>query len=311
MRTILITGIGGDIAQSIDTIINGKFPNIQLIGTDTNLENAGPVFVDKVFQVPSAHSKSYIEKIRTLIKVNAVDIIIPTSEQELSVFSPIIEEFQERCITAGIDIIAIGIDKLKTIRFIESLKLPVPWTILAKGLAPPEFPCIFKSKNGSGSKNIFVIENKEEAIFFSNKFPNSIFQELLEPKDQEVTCAVYRTKNGEVFVLQLLRKLTGGMTGWAKVINNDKVKEMCVKIANGIDLYGSFNIQLRITESGPRVFEINPRFSSSVLMRHRLGFCDLIWSINEIIGVPINFLEVTEGQRMVRIQDVKKLNNQI
>jgi carbamoyl-phosphate synthase large subunit len=35
------------------------------------------------------------------------------------------------------------------------------------------------------------------------------------------------------------------------------------------------------------IFEINPRFSSTVMFRHLLGFKDLIWSINEIAGKAI------------------------
>ena len=275
-----------------------------------HLEHAGSFFVDNVFQVPAASSDSYLEQIRMLIKTYMVDVVIPTSEQELLVFAPIIEELKERCITVGENIISIGTDKLKTINYIESLKLPVPWTLPALNSLPPKFPCIIKPQKGSGSKNIFVVENEVEAAFFANKFPGSIFQELLEPEDQEVTCVIYRTKNGQIAVLQLLRKLTGGLTGWAKVINDSAVDSMCKHIAKGMNLYGSLNIQLRITEAGPKIFEMNPRFSSTILMRHRLGFCDLLWALDEVTGMTIDFSHVAINQIMVRTHDVKKIEKQ-
>jgi carbamoyl-phosphate synthase large subunit len=50
------------------------------------------------------------------------------------------------------------------------------------------------------------------------------------------------------------------------------------------------------------VFEINPRFSSTVLMRHRLGFSDVLWAIDEAEGKLINFPEIPEDQMMVRVQ---------
>ena len=152
-----------------------------------------------------------------------------------------------------------------------------------------------------------MVENKDEAIFLMKKFTNSIFQELLEPEDKEVTCAVYRKKDGQVAVLQLLRKLTGGLTGWGKVIDDHETEEMCKSIATGLDLRGSMNIQLRITDSGPRVFEINPRFSSTVLMRHRFGFSDLLWAIDEAEGKRIEFPNIKIGQCMVRVQDAKNI----
>ena len=208
MKTILITGIGGDIAQSIAAIIKERQLEIKIIGVDMNLAHAGYLSIDEFFQVPAASSGIYLESIRVLINTCAVDIVIPTSEQELSVFTPLINELgEDRCITAGNNIIDIGTDKLKTMDFIASLNIPVPWSILAKYELPATFPCIFKAQIGSGSKNIFKVDNQEEAVFLAKKFPYSIFQELLEPEDQEVTCAVYRTRDGRVSVLQLLRKL--------------------------------------------------------------------------------------------------------
>jgi len=312
MKTVLITGIGGDIAQSIATILAESRPEFRLIGVDMNDRHAGYLFVDELFQVPAASSDAYLNRIRALLSTCAVDIVIPTSEQELSVFTPLINELgEDQCITAGNNIIEIGTDKLKTMDFIASLNILVPWSVLAKYELPATFPCIFKAQTGSGSKNIFKVDNNEEAVFLAKKFPHSIFQELLEPEDQEVTCAVYRARDGRVSVLQLLRKLTGGLTSWAKVIDNKEVFRMCKAIAKGINLRGSINIQLRITDSGPRVFEINPRFSSTVLMRHRLGFCDVIWMLDEAAGEVINFPDIAINQVMVRTYDVKRIDKSI
>ena len=100
----------------------------------------------------------------------------------------------------------------------------------------------------------------------------------------------------------MLRRLTGGFTGWAKVIRDDETSRMCERIAEGLDLRGSMNVQLRLTDKGPRVFEINPRFSSTVLMRHRLGYSDVLWAVDEAEGKSVSFPTVPENQIMVRVQ---------
>jgi carbamoyl-phosphate synthase large subunit len=308
MKTILITGIGGDIAQSIATILVESRPEIRLIGTDISTRHAGYLLVDEVFIMPMATSEMYLDSIRALIKEQFVDIVIPTNEQELSVFGPLIDELgKDRCITAGVKVLNIGLDKIKTNKFIASLGIPVPWTVSAEENKPFKFPCIFKARSGSGSKNIFNVDSQDEGDFLARKYPHSIFQELLEPVNQEVTCAVYRAKDGRVSVLQLLRKLTEGTTSWAKVIDNKEVLEMCRKIAKGIVLQGSMNIQLILTDSGPRIFEINPRFSSTVLMRHKLGFCDFLWSLDEAKGLSVDFPSIEVNQCMVRTQGIKKI----
>ena len=53
---------------------------------------------------------------------------------------------------------------------------------------------------------------------------------------------------------------------------------------------------------------MNPRFSSTALMRHRLGFCDVTWMIDEAEGRVVNFPDITINQIMVRTHDVKKID---
>ena len=159
MKTVLITGIGGDIAQSIATIFTESRPEYKLIGVDMSSRHAGQLFVDKVFKISSALSVKYADEIKRLIRRYSIDIVIPTTEQELSVFHTLTDEFgTDKCISAGAKVINIGVDKLKTIDFIASLDLPVPWTIKAENSLPRNFPCIFIS-------NQFYI--KEQII---NKF---------------------------------------------------------------------------------------------------------------------------------------------
>jgi carbamoyl-phosphate synthase large subunit len=141
-----------------------------------------------------------------------------------------------------------------------------------------------------------------EADYFAQRDPEAIYQEYLEPDDREVTCAVYRARDGRIAVLQLLRRLVGGFTGWARVIRDDTVEAMCRRAAEALDLRGSMNVQLRLTADGPRIFEINPRFSSTVLMRHRIGFSDVVWTLDELAGRAIEFPAPPEGTIVVRTQ---------
>ena len=62
------------------------------------------------------------------------------------------------------------------------------------------------------------------------------------------------------------------------------------------------NVQLRLTDRGPRVFEINPRFSSTVLMRHRMGFTDVLWAIEEAEGKTVSYPTIPDNKIMVRVQ---------
>ena len=81
-----------------------------------------------------------------------------------------------------------------------------------------------------------------------------------------------------------------------------------MKLGNvNLNLNGSINIQLRLTKNGPRVFEINPRFSSTALMRHRIGFSDVLWAIDEAEDKVIDFPDIVTDECMVRVHDIKKI----
>jgi len=304
MKRILVTAIGGDIGQSIAQCLK-DYNDILIVGTDIHHRHAGRLYVDKFVTVPTAADNNYLDVIGEIIKTNKIDVLIPVNENEISTL--INSETNFNMIHCGKNLINIGFDKLATINSIASLGVDVPWTIDADNNIPEYFPCIMKPRFNSGSKSIFFIQNIEEAQVFAKKFPSFVFQELLDPYQKEITVCVYRTKEGYIGSVQMERLLVGGLTGWAKIIKNEEIAKLVKLIADKWNLRGSLNIQLRLTEKGPMIFEVNPRFSSTVYMRHLLGFKDVIWSIEEFFGEEIYIKEVKTGSVLARGQDVKIL----
>lgn len=302
-KVILITGIGGDISQGVATILRENRPDLRLIGVDVHAQHGGHLFVDQFALVPSASAPDYVDAIKAIVSKHSVDVVIPMSEPELGATRPFSELAPSvKWITAGDRVVGAGLDKLETMRALTGLGVPVPWTRPVSEGRPVAYPCILKNRSGSGSRAVFTVSNDEDVDYLVKRYPDAIFQELLEPADREVTCAVYRRRDGEVASLLMLRRLTGGFTGWAKIIKDEETSRMCEVIAQGLDLRGSMNIQLRLTDKGPRVFEINPRFSSTVLMRHRLGYTDVLWALDEAEGKSVVFPEIPQDRIMVRVQ---------
>ena len=302
MTNYLITGIGGDIAQGISRIIRSYDQNSFIIGTDVSTKHAGLLFVDHFTVVVSASDEdSYLESLQSIVAEFGINYLIPTSETEIETINKHVDLFKDiHIIYSGAKVVETCLDKYITNKFLTSIGLPVPWATTAQEFIPADYPCIFKGRQGAGSKVLFTVESAGEALFLAKRYPDGMFQELLLPHDSETTCGVFRSKTGEIAVLQLQRVLKGGMTSWGKTVYYKNIDDMCKTVAEALELQGSMNIQLRLTSDGPRIFEINPRFSSTLYMRHIIGFEDLIWSIKDANGISFDFPEINRGIEIVR-----------
>lgn len=286
---ILITGCGGDIGQSIIKIIKSLKISNAVIGCDIHDRHPGKFLVDRFFVVPQCTSEKYFEEIESLIVKENVQLIIPTSEKELRFFHErnIYDDlFQIPLVMANSEALSTGFDKLETSEFLKKNKLPFPKTYIIKDLKSPVYPSILKDRIGSGSKQILKIESEDDFYFYQKKYPEYLCQEYLSNNDLEYTCGLYRNKNREIRTLIFNRTLSGGFSNYGIVEENDSIKKLLLNIAEHLNLLGSINVQLRLTPRGPVVFEINPRFSSTVLFRHLFGFKDLLWSVEDVLGLP-------------------------
>ena len=290
---ILITGCGGDIGQSIGKILlKSNFVN-KLYGIDISNKNAGQfVYPNFSLGLPIKHP-DYLSSLELFVSKHSIDLIIPISESELRFFSEhsILDKVgNAKIILASRLSLEIGFDKFKTAEFLKNQKLPYPETFLAnKPINIDKFPVILKSRTGSGSKDIHMISSMEEFLFYTkNGVKDYIVQEFINDKNGEFTCGLYRSRKGEIRKLIFKRELTGGYSGYGEVIENNEINLLLETLAVKLNLIGSINVQLRINDNLPKIFEINPRFSSTVLFRHLFGFKDLEWSIKDLFGEKLD-----------------------
>jgi carbamoyl-phosphate synthase large subunit len=289
---ILVTGCGGDIGQSIGKILK-EFSHCELlIGCDMSDENPAHFIYDRFQKVPGISSPEYIYEINAIINKYSIDLIIPVSEPELRFYTQNKSlELQLNCpvLMANVEAREIGFDKLVTVNFLKKEGLSYPKTELLEDVENPIYPLLIKSRFGSGSKALFIVSNKIQFNFYKEMCSGFIAQELLENDDEEYTCGLFRDKSGNTRYLIFRRTLMdGGHSGFGEVVENKHIIKLLKDIAVKINLLGSINVQLRLTSKGPVIFEINPRFSSTVMFRHIMGYQDLIWSLEVYFDYPIS-----------------------
>ena len=100
------------------------------------------------------------------------------------------------------------------------------------------------------------------------------------------------------------RKLKDGITFYFETCKNKIISKILYKLANLIDLNGCINIQLKILKGVPKIFEINPRLSSTVYMRHELGFNDLVLWINDKLKLDLKVSKTSiKSKRIFRLSN--------
>lgn len=300
---ILVTGVAGDIGYGIGRILKASGIAEYIVGCDVHNEHPGALVFDSCEVIERADSGQYINSLMEAAKRHCIDLIIPTSEPELRFLlrEKLLDNVEGiSLLMANEKALTVGFDKLGTARFLESAGLLYPWTKFVSEGPPDRMPCIIKSRVGAGGKDVALVQ-KELVELYSRTRPADIWQEYLHPDDQEFTCGVYRSSGWEIRTIIFRRKLNAGITVYGEVVENVDIEELLAAVAEKLNLIGSINIQLRMTERGPIIFEINPRFSSTVVFRHMIGFEDLIWSINDKVGQSVsNYIRPKVGKKFYR-----------
>jgi carbamoyl-phosphate synthase large subunit len=291
---ILVTGCGGDIGQSIGKILNEYNDKFELHGFDID-ENTPAKFIYNNFELGKLISEpDYFYYLKEFLSENEIGVLLPIAEPELRMYSNLkIGDSigTSKVVKANFEALEIGFDKYKTYEFLKKEGLPYPKTFQCSDFINQlNFPFILKAKTGSGGKNLFLIQSEREYNFYIASIDKQdyIIQEYLTGDTEEYTCGLYRNKLGEVRNIIFFRRLRGGYTDFGYKVSNPIINELLHDIASKINLVGSINIQLRMVNNIPYVFEINPRFSSTVLFRHMMGFNDVLWSIQDALDLKID-----------------------
>lgn len=299
---ILISGVADDIGFGLGRILRDWRFFDELHGIDISPDHPGSLIFDSIDIAPKAEDDDYIGWIKKYIISYEIDIFVPTSEAEILKISRNINALNSICgiLINDRHLIEKALDKNETLKHLRNCGIEVPeHGLMTEKQKPTKYPVIVKPQRGQGSKDLRKILDVSGFLEIGEGY---VWQEYLEPDDEEYTCAVYVSKVMEPRILILKRVLVGGYTGRATVVENLEISEYVRKIVRSLNVPGLYNIQLRLTADGPKLFEINPRISSTVVFRDKLGFEDFKWWVLETLGMKIlNYEDIATGTKIYRM----------
>ncbi|MHA7820560.1 MAG: ATP-grasp domain-containing protein [Erythrobacter sp.] len=302
---ILLTGAGGDIGIALARILREAWPDTPLIGADCDAEAVGAEFVDRFHILPRADDPDYIAALRHLAERERAAALVPLAEAELArlLADGLIRDHlgDAALVTANRRALATGLDKLATARALSAVGIAVPETGIVGEDEPGDFDLIVKPRCGQGSKGLRAVSRAGfEAL--RGECTGELWQRWLKDAGEEYTCGIVRFDGVPTRSLSFRRTLQGGLTGKGMVVHDLRLTRICAAVADALKLDGAINVQLRIDAGEPTIFEVNPRLSSTVGFRHRLGFCDAVWAIKDRLGLPVSgYVAPDAGVRIERV----------
>ena len=307
--TVLVTAAGTVVAQGIMKSLRlasskrGHSISYRLVTADMSPQAAGIYRGDAGVTVPSADSPDYVESVVRLCRREGVAAVFCGSDEELPVLerarSRILIEGRATLIVNSGRVISVGGDKWRTYRILKRKGLPCAESALAPELRDfvdrHGLPVVVKPRQGHGSEGVSVARSMSEAREAVERLERQgiqpMLQEYLGQGDQEFTAGVTSDRDARVLSsIAMRRTLKSGQTSKAFVEDFPLVRSAAERVAVALESVGPLNVQSRIDDGLPKVFEVNPRFSASCPIRAVAGINepDILyrnWVLGESPGV--------------------------
>tara|TARA_B100000963_G_scaffold302581_1_gene275530 strand:+ start:1368 stop:2360 length:993 start_codon:yes stop_codon:yes gene_type:complete len=308
---ILVTGVGSTLGFGILQCLSKINIKAKIFGTDYLDSAAGLYCVDHSYILPDIYKYSHLESewlmaIKKLISKENIDFLFVGLDFEIPFFAKYKDEleaeFDCKVIVSSSQVVDICNDKWLTYLFLVENGFAVPRSCLPADVesfrASVAFPWIIKPRVGSTSNDLFKVNSEEQLDFALSNCNNPIIQEEIGSMSDEFTCGIVSIGSEIISSIALRRTLKNGNTQMAIYKKNIEVDNYIRKIAMSLGGFGPINIQLRLTNEGPKVFEINPRFSGTTAVRAQFGLNEVQLLLNHLTGEN-NFPDVVLKEGVV------------
>jgi carbamoyl-phosphate synthase large subunit len=306
MITVLMTAAGGASIPGIIEHLRSTW-GFRVLVADMDRHAAGLYLADKGFVIPPGASSDFLPVIRSICRQEKVNVFIPLVDEEL-VEALEIEADGVAVLCPRRAFVETCLDKLVLMQQLQAAGISIPGTYLASGdLREVDFPAIVKPRQGRGSRGIGVVRSQSELAQFLKTSPSApdelIVQTYIDGLEFTVSVTVWRDGVVQAVVpKEIICKK--GITRLAITRHNSRIDALCRAVQNSLHADGPFNVQLCVDKTSgiPFIFEINPRFSTTVSLTIAAGVDEIGNLISYATGTTetMPFGEWREGVVLIR-----------
>jgi len=273
--SIAVTAVGGVVGQGVIKAL--QTTDYSVVGINSEVLGVGLYATKKSFIGLNANDPHFIDRLIEICRKEHCRIVFSGLDAELIHLSRNKHQLNENGIVPIVsspEVVEICGDKLKTIDFLKRNHFPAPETFSLDNYSSRlDFPMILKPRvGGQASQGVFLARNSKEFERFVDSIDvgNYVVQEFIA--GDEFTCGTVCIENRCVGVIVMKRELKFGNTYRAFVVQDEKLTKFATDVIDVLRPFGPCNIQLRMRDGIPYIFEFNARCSGATAMRALAGF---------------------------------------
>ncbi len=272
-KGLIISGVGGALFPYLMNVLDRKY-NLVMVDSNTTLKKIYPG--RNIYAVPPVVDESYESVIEKMIARENIQFYIPLIDEEIPKAHAIAARNKElKLIAPDSRFVQLCLDKYKIMRELSKQNISEVKTFQGNEFdCDINWPILVKPRIGRGSRGVRKIENAEQfhAYFVLEGYNKDdvIVQEYLDGAEYSVS-VVANNLNKLISVVPKLILTKRGITVHAVTEKNEAITEVCKDIVNKLRPSGPLNVQLMVVDGNIRIFEINPRFSTTSILTCESG----------------------------------------
>lgn len=308
-RRVFITGAGGAGTIEIIRALRAK-GRYEIVVADASPYSAGLPLADRGYVIPFGSSPEFRGHMRELLERERPAFMIPLVDEEIPIVHELVaSEFngEVTVVAPRLEFCTSMLDKWQMYQRLSAQGLSVARTWLAsEAKGKCEFPAIIKPREGRGSRGFAYLDSEKDldAYLGEANLPADryIVQERL--LGAEYTTSVVVTLAGETLAVvpkEVLSKRGITQLGATRAV--PAIERLGRDIQTKLRADGPFNVQLVLDKAGiPWVFEVNPRYSTTVALTLAAGIDEVDCVLRAADGLPNEPQRFLPDLLMIRYQ---------
>ncbi|NOT24484.1 MAG: ATP-grasp domain-containing protein [Acidobacteria bacterium] len=240
----------------------------RVLVTDVNPMSPALHVADGWYQVSMASAPKYTAELLAICDAERVGLLVPTIDDELAPVARATAKFRDigtRVAVSDQSTNLLCADKYATCSYLRSHGIPAAETFLPHQLPSVRtFPMFIKPRTGRGGVGAFPIRNEQELRFFLDYVSAPVVQEYLDGPEYTIDMLCDFRGRPLSIVPRERVVIRAGVIDRGRTVRDNRLIDLAKSIAHVLPLAGPVNVQCRMVEGWPIVFEINPRFSGGI-----------------------------------------------